>query len=386
MKKANILLIATLFAMAGCSGDKQAAEDLITVDVTANYPEKELILQDIMNVEYVPLETTDEFVTKGVVKAIGKDILLVTNQNDGNIFVFDRKTGKGLRKINRMGQGGEEYSYATYIALDEDNGDMFVADNGTRKILVYDLAGNFKRSFKYADTSHYDDLFNYDKDHLISYKKYWTPEENKQACHILISKQDGSITREIRIPSKEMETPIVTKDEFVIAPEYHLTFPNHTDWLLVNTSSDTVYRYSPDGNICPLIARSPSIHTMETQIFLFPTVITDRYYFMRSMKKEVDFKTFKGFPSTGLVYDKQENALFQYTLYNADYSNKQQVSLGLNFKGIVNQEIATCQSLEAADLIEANGKGQLKGRLKEIAAGLEEEANAVIMLIKYKQK
>ena len=104
------------------------------------------------------------------------------------------------------------------------------------------------------------------------------------------------------------------------------------------------------------------------------------------MKKEVDFKTFKGFPSTDLVYDKQENALFQYTLYNADYSNKQQVSLGLNFNGIVNQEIATCQSLEAADLIEANDKGQLKGRLKEIAAGLDEEANAVIMLIKYRQE
>ena len=39
MKKANILLIATLFAMAGCSSDKQAADNLITVDVTANYPE-----------------------------------------------------------------------------------------------------------------------------------------------------------------------------------------------------------------------------------------------------------------------------------------------------------------------------------------------------------
>lgn len=386
MKKVNILLTALLLAMAGCSSDRQSADGLITVDVTANYPEKELVLQDIMDVEYVPLETTDEFVTKGVVKAIGKDILLITNQNDGDIFVFDRKTGKGLRKINRMGQGGEEYSFATYIALDEDKGEMFVADYGTKKILVYDLSGNFKRSFKYADTSHYDDLFNYDKDHLISYKKYWTPEESEQACHILISKQDGSIAREIRIPSKEMETPVVTKDEFVIAPEFHLTFPNHMDWSLVNTSSDTIYRYFPDGNISPLIARTPSIHTMETKVFLFPTVITDRYYFMRTMKKEVDFKTFKGFPSTDLVYDKQENALFQYTLYNADYSNKQQVSLGLNFNGIVNQEIATCQSLEAADLIEANEKGHLKGRLKEIAAGLDEEANAVIMLVKYKQE
>ena len=387
MNKVNTFLAISLLAMTSCGeGNKQPAE-VITVDVSTNYPEKELILQDIMDVEYVPLETTDEFITKGVVKAIGKDLLFVTNQSsDGDIFIFDRKTGKGLRKINRMGQGAEEYSYVSAIALDEENQEIFVSDFGIRKILVYDLSGNFKRSFKNADTSYYNDLFNYDRDHLITYKSYPTPKENEQACHILISKQDGSITREIRIPFKEMETPIVTKDEYVISPEFHQTYPMHTDWLLVNTSSDTLYCYLPDGNISPLIARTPSIHTMEAQIFLFPTVMTDRYYFMRAMKKEVSFKTFRGFPTTDLAYDKLEKTLFQYTLCNADYSNKQKVSLGLNFNGIVNQEIATCQSLEAAGLIEANEKGLLKGRLKEIAAGLNEESNAVIMLVKYKKQ
>ena len=34
----------------------------ITVDITANYPKKEMILQDFMDVEYIPLETTDEFI------------------------------------------------------------------------------------------------------------------------------------------------------------------------------------------------------------------------------------------------------------------------------------------------------------------------------------
>ena len=95
MKKTNTFLAILLLMMAACGeGNKQATE-IITVDVSANYPEKELILQDIMDVEYVPLETTDEFITKGVVKAIGKEILLITNQgNDGDILVFDRKTGR----------------------------------------------------------------------------------------------------------------------------------------------------------------------------------------------------------------------------------------------------------------------------------------------------
>ncbi|MRY77552.1 6-bladed beta-propeller, partial [Parabacteroides distasonis] len=44
-----------LFALAGCGKDKQSTNELITVDVTKNYPEKELTLQDFMDVEYIPL-------------------------------------------------------------------------------------------------------------------------------------------------------------------------------------------------------------------------------------------------------------------------------------------------------------------------------------------
>ena len=79
--------------------------DFLTVDVTRRYPQKELILQDFMNVEYIALETGGEFYSQGVVLAVGKDIIVVRNRvNDGDIFIFDRN-GKGLRKINRMGRG-----------------------------------------------------------------------------------------------------------------------------------------------------------------------------------------------------------------------------------------------------------------------------------------
>jgi len=36
-------------------------DELVTINVNKDYPEKELILQDIMDVEYIALETTDEF-------------------------------------------------------------------------------------------------------------------------------------------------------------------------------------------------------------------------------------------------------------------------------------------------------------------------------------
>lgn len=80
--------------MVGCgTSSTQEKEDLIVVDVSKDYPKKELILQDLFDVEYIPLETTDEFVTLGWLQAIGKDVMIVRNMfaADGNIFIYDRK-------------------------------------------------------------------------------------------------------------------------------------------------------------------------------------------------------------------------------------------------------------------------------------------------------
>ena len=85
------------------------------------------------------------------------------------MFVFDRKTGKALKKINRKGQGGEEYVGITEVVLDEANKEIFVIAYTGSKISVYDLYGNFKRSFKAEGTESHINTFNYDRDNLISY-------------------------------------------------------------------------------------------------------------------------------------------------------------------------------------------------------------------------
>jgi len=67
MKKTNLFSAITfLFIMVACVGTKDQLEyDLITVDVNAKYPKKELILQDFMDVEYIALESSDEKLSQG---------------------------------------------------------------------------------------------------------------------------------------------------------------------------------------------------------------------------------------------------------------------------------------------------------------------------------
>jgi hypothetical protein len=83
------------------------------------------------------------------------------------------------------------------------------------------------------------------------------------------------------------------------------------------------------------------------------------------------------------MYDKQEKAFWGYNVYNGDYSIKKEIYM--NVLRPANGEIESWQILEAHQLIESYEKGELKGKLKEIAATLDEDDNPVIMLIKHKK-
>ena len=50
-----------------------------------------------------------------------------------------------------------------------------------------------------------------------------------------------------------------------------------------------------------------------------------------------------------------------------------------------NDEIAFTWRINTPELVEAYQEGHLKGKLKEIAAGMHEEDNPVIMVAKYKR-
>jgi len=373
--------------MAGCGGGSKSGNDngFITVDVTKKYPKKELILQDFLDVEYIALETSREFLCQGIVMAIGKDIVIVRNSvNDGDIFIFDRN-GKGLRKINRMGRGGEEYSGIYGFVLDEENEEMFVQDYSD-KIIVYDLSGIFKRSLKQVKGKEYGGTHNFDDESIICDDFYFDGGTKDNPSFFIISKQDGSIIKDIQIPFEQKKSTIMMQftDQSAIAVPIQKfpIIPYQDSWILTEPSSDTIFTFSSDYSLKPFMVRTPTVQSMNPEIFLFPEILTDRYYFMKIVKKEFDFTKGEGFPETHLVYDRQEKTIAECTLFNEDFSIKRPIDMSQRHK---NNEIAFWQKIEADDLFEAYGKGQLKSKLKKIAAGMKEEDNPVIMLVKHKR-
>lgn len=387
MKGTTIFVLFILLITTGCKRQNQTADNLITVDVTKNsFPKKELILQDFMDVEYIPLETNDEFVNQGYVQAVGEEFILVTNyRNNGDIFVYDR-TGKAIRKINRKGQGGEEYISCISVTLDEENKEMFINDHFAKKIKVYDLEGNFKRSFKQkaeGNSQFYGQIFNYDKKNLICYD-----EINDEIPFLLVSKQDGSISQEIKTPFKEKKIFIqLLRHEGgtrAAGPgNYSRITPFKGNWILLEPSSDTIYTLMPDYSLRPFIARTPPVHTMNPESFLILKLVSDRYYFMESIKNVYDFSKEEGFPKTYFVYDTQEKDFFRYIIYNGDYSYKKELYMVMLTP--INSKGELWSTINAYDLCQDYKKGKLKGKLKEVAATLEEDDNRVVMLVKHRK-
>ena len=388
MKTLIFIETILLLVMTSCGSDNTSTDGFITVDVTkSSYsPKKELVLQDFMDVEYIPLETNDEFVNQGYVNAIGEKYIIVTNyREDGDIFVYDRN-GKAIRKINRKGQGGEEYISCLKIILDEENEELFINDFLARKIKVYDLEGNFKRSFKQkqeGDTQFYGEIFNYDKDNLICYD-----ECNADIPFLLVSKKDGSITREIITPFKEKKLFIqllrYEGGTRAAGPgPYSRITPFKGNWILLEPSSDTIYTLMPDCSLRPFIAKTPPVHTLDPEFYLILKLVSDRYYFMESIKNVYDFRKEEGFPKTYFVYDTQEKDFFSYIIYNGDYSYKKELYMVMFTP--INTKGELWATIDAFELCRDYEKGKLKGKLKDIAAKLGEDDNRVIMLVKPKK-
>lgn len=397
MKHIYTILLLSIVITQGCNPYKSDSrknesilvteqnDPLIIVDINKEYPQKTFILQDLMDVEYVVLESTDEFLCQGIILAIGEKYIIARNAiNDGDIFIFDRK-GKGIKKINRKGQGGEEYLFNLSILLDENKRELYV-DEVIRDVVVYDMQGHFLRRIPRAEAK-WINASNFDSTYLIA-RESPSVQINKKATNqrfFILSKQNGDIFKQFQINFKEKIEWGVTNhyENSGIAPRLFPIVPYHNSKLLVEPSSDTIFKLSHNYQLSPFIVRKPSIISMKPSIFLLPNIFTENYYFMETIKMEANLRTNEGFPKKSLVYDKNNHQIYEYTMFNNDFIPERKINFTI--QEATNEEIAFYQKLEAYELIEAYKKGELKGELKEIAANLKEDSNPVIMVAKYKK-
>ena len=131
------------------------------------------------------------------------------------------------------------------------------------------------------------------------------------------------------------------------------------------------------------MVRTPSVSSTDNPTYLQYGGETNEYLFLRfvSINKE-DEKNM--FPSSYLVYNKNDKSISEYELVNEDYSDMEiKIESDLfngDFYGY------GLRRLHTDELLEALKKNELSGNLKKITMTLNEDDNDVIMVLKINQE
>ena len=116
MKTAYSYLLIALFSIGNlfvCVAQPSQSDELPVFDLSKNYGVEKIKLQDLADIEYVPLETSDDILLSGdaFLSAVSDKYILMHEPRKGDVFLFDRHTGKLVSHFNHRGGSGQEYAW-----------------------------------------------------------------------------------------------------------------------------------------------------------------------------------------------------------------------------------------------------------------------------------
>jgi len=359
------------------------SNDLLVFDVTADFPVKALNLEEVADIEYLVLDVTDDDYLYSSFHTMTENFILCRGNNE--VVFFNRSNGKPVSKVSRFGQGPEEYRMFPYLPVySEIKDELFFLS--MFEIPVYTRDGIFKRKFsQVSNTFSTTAMYDYDDDHLLIHGHSLREGSMRDSAFMLVSKQDGSIADVVQIPVEERFKPAFWQGivgGLTIVYSYYAV-RNGRDFLLTDYSSDTVYRFTPERNLIPVLVRKPSVHTMETKIFLHSWQETGNYLFFSTQKIYVDQNGRGWPPPKGYLMEKSSGKFFQTNIRTNDYKGKEWV-LGPSVIQKTPNEKTGIIVLNTLELHTANEENRLSGKLKEVNEHLSEDDEYVFMILKFK--
>ena len=405
MKRLYLLFCLPLLLPA-CTGGRVSnyAEKVFTVDLQKKYPVKEIVLQEVAEVEYIPLETNDSLRVIGGPYYIDDRYIIIANYS-GDILFFNRD-GTFSHSFNKTGNGGQEYGDFPYrICPDFEREEIYMYDYWwdakQSRIQVYGFDGTYRRTFLLKGDKIFGYLVNYDSNTLFVRNNYgmsiFDSIPYSKTPFYMISKQDGKVdSLPIRVEKRMSPTiPVTIRISETETTTILMSFPFVTfskmggRIVLSEFAQDTVYTYE-SGRLSPFLVKRNRMKGKNTMM-LNMDFISGRYVLMSVQERTVDNSNYFGVPDLiTLWYDRKDNSLSQVRLMNADgVSHEASEELLIEYsltasRGLLPDKCAL-QVYLARDLLEWNEEGKLKGRLKEIASSLKEEDNPVLMLVKFKE-
>lgn len=365
-------------------------QGLVTLDVTKDYPEKKIVLQDLADVKYIPLETKKNALLTNSAGCLGyvSDSLIVARTSDNEIVLFNGD-GSVRSSFRHVGQGSKEYQYIIGMAVDPKAQEIFIVDYLLKyRMQVYSFTGQYKRTLPIPYKMILNSLQDFSADCLLACDMDVNQGiSNRAKPYMLLSKKTGEIVKELDIHftkrmSNRMSKPFGENQTISAALAYDPIVRCEDSYVIGDLSADTIYTYTPQGVLSPMLVRTPPVLSMETPKVLLPDYRAGSYFFFYLVDFEFDFETRTGFPDKYMVYDYAAGKTYVCKLVNRD-CEEQEIQLGDG--GVTNKAWNTaCYTIPSSMLIEQSEAGKVHGLLKEIAAGRTDDDNPVLVIVRFK--
>ena len=395
MKNITLFFILMLALSACTSQPKEPANSTLPVlDLSKEYPEIKVDIHELGEVEYIPLETTDESVmTVGLLHFISDEYIIV--QDLGVIQIFDRK-GKHITRFDHTGPGPKEYHYINGCKADFKAKELYIYD--PKKIQVYSFSGEWIRTVgNIPEGIRPEFTFDYNEKYLITHNvfhDYWNFEKLPVDLtpYYLIDKQTGEfiplpltvknrisriVHKEIKDISENVAQPIVEK--ILINP----MLANGSDILIADFGLDTLYSYKND-RLTPIAVQYPSAHSTNPPVVIAPFFYTDQFLIFKPVEIRYDSKyALQPLDDAPLMmWNRKTNEIYRIQLYDSNRPNRK---LKNTMEGMQLENPNQIFIAHYADkLCTDNEEGKLKGELKEITSRLTEEDCHVLAICKLK--
>lgn len=401
----SFFLIIQLLVGSQLMTPQSKTGDLPVIDISKKYSKKHLTLQDVADVEYVRLETTDEVLMCGVslsdvsVLASVTDKYIITYElKRGDIFVFNRN-GKIVDHFNRKGGGSQEYAYISGhsggVIFDEKNEEIFVCSHNQNKIQVYSLSGKYKRTLNFDGTG-YSEICNFNDETLLVYDEInyidtFKTKKNQQPYR-LISKQNGSTVDvlDINLPQRYSSTfnGNIIRDGKSIPMKRIIDLQNNRyngqDFMIADLSSDTMYALTRNKELSSLLVRKPSVHASEPLTVWSIVFTTDKYMMIRTVtldwaKAGIPLAMSKSIKI--FVYEFQSGEIYDLLFVNTSCPSiawmgpQQPVSTAKN---------TTAELIPVHTLKEYARLNFFKGDFEKFVEQLDDEDNPIVRIVKFK--
>lgn len=368
----------------GSNDDKSDVKQSLisTIDVSANYPIKEIVLQDIAKIKYIPLETKDDVLidNTNLIGYVSEDSLIVCNRSQGDVMIFDNN-GKFINKFNHKGQSGMEYRHIINFEYCKNSKEIFISEFLGKKIQVYDISGKYQRSLNILDnvslkgyTAYNDTLMlGYQNDIVIDNDKSEVEDSTDIQPFMLFKKQDGSIVSTLNVRIKERLSMVRRTDGVIIMGKFNTVIPKYDrNCILDDISSDTVYSLAADFSLRPILIKQPPILSVKKDDRVFTEIlsVSSKYIFLYLTKWNA---TQKKYENTNIGINRETQEIFQCKITNKNFADKD------FFK-----YLRKAKFINADELIDALEENKLSGKLKTIAEQIKADDNPVAMTVEVK--